>query len=89
MEIARHFLDRYLDPLAGALTPAIAERILNLRPDAEVVAYVVELAKKANAGTISEAERAEYRALADAGTLVALLKAKARRIVDSSIGNSQ
>jgi quercetin 2,3-dioxygenase len=32
-----------------------------------------------NAGLLSEAEREEYRVLADAGTLVALLKAKARR----------
>jgi hypothetical protein len=40
---------------------------------------VAELGEKADAGTLTDAERDEYRTLADAGTLVALLKAKARR----------
>jgi hypothetical protein len=41
---------------------------------------VVELGEKTDAGTLTDDERDEYRALADAGTLVALLKAKARRV---------
>ena len=38
-----------------------------------------ELGRKSNAGTLTEAEQEEYRALADAGTMVALLKAQTRR----------
>jgi hypothetical protein len=79
MATAEHFLDRYLDPVTDALTPPVAQRILDLQPDADVAARVEELGEKSNSGTITEAERDEYRSLADAGTLIALLKAKARR----------
>ena len=79
MTTAEHFLDRYLDPIAEALTPQVAQRILDLRPDPEVLARVAQLAEKSNEGTLNEEERDEYRALADAGTLIALFKAKARR----------
>jgi hypothetical protein len=79
MATAEHYLDRYLDPVTDALTPQAAQRILELEPDPEVVRRVQELGEKSNAGTLSDDERDEYRVLADAGTLVALLKAKARR----------
>jgi hypothetical protein len=81
MATAEHFLDRYLDPVTDALTPEVAQRILDLEPDSDVVRHVAELGEKSDAGTLTEAERDEYRALADAGTLVALLKAKARRVL--------
>lgn len=79
MATAENYLDRYLDPVTDALTPQVAQRILDLRPESEVVARVDELGQKSNAGTLTEDESSEYRALADAGTLIALLKAKARR----------
>jgi hypothetical protein len=82
MATAEHFLDRYLDPVTDVLTPEVAQRILDLQPDPDVVHYVAELGEKSDAGTLTEAQRDEYRALADAGTLVALLKAKARRVID-------
>ena len=81
MATVEHYLDRYLDPVTDALSPQVAQRILDLEPESDVVARVAELGEKSNAGTITEAERDEYRSLADAGTLVALLKAKARRVV--------
>lgn len=79
MATAEHFLDKYLDPVAAVLTPSVAQQILDLKPEAEIVRYIEALGEKSNAGTLTEEERDEYRALADAGTLVALLKAKARR----------
>jgi hypothetical protein len=79
MATVDHFLDRYLDPVTEALTPQVAERILSLQPDPDVVAHVARLGEKSDAGTLTDEERDEYRALADAGTLIALLKAKARR----------
>jgi hypothetical protein len=86
MAIAEHFLDRYLDPLTDALTPEVAQEFLKLQPDPEIVRLVQQLAEKSDAGTLTEAERDEYRALADAGTLVALLKAKARRTIARKSG---
>jgi hypothetical protein len=79
MGVAERVLDRYLDPLTDALSPQVAQKILELRPNPEDVARVAELGQKADAGTLTDAERDEYRTLADVGTLVALLKAKARR----------
>jgi predicted amidohydrolase YtcJ len=40
-------------------------------------AVINELAEKSNEGTLNEAERNEYKALADAGTFIAFFKAKA------------
>lgn len=79
MATAEHFLDRYLDPVTDALTPQVAQRIIDLEPESEVVRRVEELGEKSDAGTLTDEEQGEYRALADAGTLVSLLKAKARR----------
>lgn len=84
MSTVEHFLDRYLDPLADALTPQVAQRILDLRPWPQDVRRVEELGRKSNEGLLTESELADYRALADAGTLVALLKAKARRCLAQS-----
>jgi hypothetical protein len=81
MATVEHFLDRYLDPVTDVPTPQVAQRILDLEPEADVVCRVEELGEKSDAGTLTEEEREEYRALADAGTLVALLKAKARRVL--------
>ncbi len=81
MATVDHFLDRYLDPFRDALTPEVAKKIAELKPDPEVVRYVAMLGEKADAGTLTEEERDEYRALADAGTLVAILKAKARSVL--------
>jgi hypothetical protein len=79
MATVEHFLDRYLDPIAEALTPQVARKILDLQPAPEVLERISRLAEKSNEGTLTEVERDEYKALADAGTLIALFKAKARR----------
>jgi hypothetical protein len=83
MATADNFLDRYLDPVAEVLTPQVAQRILDLEPEPDVARRVAELGEKSDAGTLTEAELEEYRSLANAGTLVALLKAKARRALSS------
>lgn len=75
------FLNRYFDPLASSLTADSARSILALEADESVRQRVAELGEKCNAGQLSEEEREEYRALASAGTLISILKAKARRIL--------
>jgi hypothetical protein len=79
MASAEHFLDRYLDPVITVLTPPVAQRIIDLQPEPAVAARIQELGEKSNSGDLTDEERDEYRALADAGTLLAILKAKARR----------
>lgn len=79
MATVANLLDEFLDPLAESLTPAAAERILALKPSPHVLERVRELGKKSNEGTLTESEKEDYRALADAGTLLALLKSKAHQ----------
>jgi len=81
MATVEYYLDRYLDPVTQAFSPDVAQKILDLKPDDGVLAHVHELGEKSNSGTLTEAERDDYQSLADAGTLVALLKAKARRFL--------
>ncbi len=73
------FLDRYFEPVAAALTPQVARALVELKPDAASLARVEELGQKSDEGTLSDEERDEYRQYVDAGDLIALLKAQARR----------
>jgi hypothetical protein len=75
------FLDRYLEPMTTVFTPQLAKKIVDLRPDADVVAHVEELGRKSDSGTLSDEEREEYRSLANAGTLISILKSKARQFL--------
>jgi hypothetical protein len=75
------FLDRYLEPMTTVFTPQLAQKILDLQPDSIVTGRIEELGLKSNAGTLSEEERDEYQSLANAGTLISLVKAKARRFL--------
>ena len=86
MATAEHYLDRYLDPLTEAMSAEVARRIVDLKPDPVVVAHIEELGQRSTSGTLTPAERDEYQALADAGTLIALLKAKARRVLSKASG---
>jgi len=77
------YLDRLLEPVTRSLTPEVAQRFADLKPDAQLQDHVDQLAKKANDGTITPAEDADYKALIDAADLVALLQLKARRFLAS------
>lgn len=46
-----------------------------------VVARIGELGRKSNEGTLTDEERDEYRVFVDAGDTIAILKAKARRVI--------
>lgn len=61
-----------------------AEAIVNMNPDARVVARVTELGRKADDGTLTKTERDEYKSLVDAGDLLALPKLKARQWLDDN-----
>ena len=63
------------------MTPELAQAICKLKPSADSSKRVVELATKADAGVMSAEEREEYKAYVDAGDMLALLKAKARRFL--------
>jgi len=81
MSTGTDLLSAYIEPLAEDLTREQAEKILSTKPAAKLVARVHELAEKANAGTLSEQERAEYEYYVDVDDVIGILKAKARHLL--------
>jgi hypothetical protein len=75
------YLDRLLDPLTDALTSESASALLNLRTDPDIEARVEELRRKANEGTLTPAEDAEYKDFVEAVDVVSIVQAKARRFL--------
>ena len=74
-------LDRVLDPITDCLTPDVAAKLVALHADAQTQARVDELAEKANEGTLSTEEGAEYDRYRDAFHFVTILQAKARKLL--------
>jgi hypothetical protein len=74
-------LDQFLDPISGCLTPQVAQRIVDWRPTDALRSRIEELGRKANEGILTPEEDAEYRDYIDEGDVIALLQAKARRLL--------
>ncbi len=74
-------LDRILDPLTEAFTPRMASALLELRVDSELEARIGGLRLKAQEGTLTPAEDAEYKDFVEAIDLISIMQAKARRIL--------
>jgi len=74
--------DRFLDPVAECFTAGVAQRIVELPTDSQSVARLEQLREKANFGTLSDDERAEYEEFVEAMDFVAILKAKAKAVLD-------
>jgi hypothetical protein len=75
------YLDRLLEPLTQAFTPRLALILVELRADPELEAHIGGLRKKANDGTLTPAEEAEYRDFVEAVDLISIMQAKARRFL--------
>lgn len=71
--------DEILDSLAGCLTTEVAARILAIGIDPRIQLRVDELAAKAAAGGLSDAERAEYEDLIEKADLLGIMKSLARQ----------
>jgi hypothetical protein len=74
-------LDQFLDPTTGCLTPQIAQRIVEWQPDPKVRDRILELGRKAEEGTLTTEEDAEYERYIEDGDVIALLQAKTRRLL--------
>jgi hypothetical protein len=75
------YLNRFLEPVTDAFTLETARTFAELQADDDLQAHVDDLARKANDGTITPNEDAEYRAIIDAADLIAILQLKARRFL--------
>jgi hypothetical protein len=80
--MAISYLDRLLEPLTDVLTREVATALLELRADAELQAHIAELRRKANEGTLTSAEDAEYKDFVEAIDVISIIQAKARRFHD-------
>lgn len=80
---AVNYLDRFLDPVAEAFTPELARKIVGLQADPELATHIDVLRRKANEGTITPEEDAEYKDFVEAVDVVSILQAKARQFLDS------
>jgi len=75
-------LDALLDPLSRCLDADSARRLVDFRVDPRVQERLATLGERANEGTLSADERAEYEALINAADFISILKLKARRYLD-------
>ena len=75
------YLDRMLEPVTQCFTPEVAEKLMHIQVDPELQARIDELADKCTEGELSDGEKTEYETYVRAGNLIAILQAKARRIL--------
>ena len=74
-------LNELLDPVGRIMNRDELEQLVNLRAPAAVQARLDELAEKSTAGTLGRNEQIEYDSLISAGTLIAVLQSKARKLL--------
>jgi hypothetical protein len=81
MTTAVEAFDRMFDLLVGCFTPDVAEKVANLRADSILQARLDELADKCTEGELTPDERAEYEAYVRAIDMIAIVMAKARKLL--------
>jgi hypothetical protein len=80
--------DRATDPIFGVLTAEQARAIVDFHGDDGLAQRVEELTRKCNAGELADDERAEYEAYPSANHFIALLQAKAHRLLNGVTASS-
>jgi hypothetical protein len=73
-----NYLDRFLEPIADALTPEMARKLTELRAEPTLQAEIDVLADKANQGTLTAEEDLKYKRYIEAADIIAIFQAKAR-----------
>ena len=68
-------------PPTEAFTPKMASALFELRVDFELEAYIGNLRRKANDGTLTPVEDADYRDFVETVDLISIMQAKARRFL--------
>lgn len=78
----RSAFDRATDPIFSLLTREQARAIVEFRGEGWLARRAEELASKCNEGDLTDEERAEYEAYARANSFIAVMQAKARRLLN-------
>lgn len=74
-------LDRLFEPMTRILTPEFARQLVGLRADPEIRDRIGALADRCNEGLLTLEERADYETYVRFIDFMAILQAKARRIL--------
>ena len=75
-------IERLLEPVTACLTREVAQRIVDLRlDDQSTLERLDDLREKANEGTLTAEERAEYEDFVEGNDLVMLIKDQARCVL--------
>jgi hypothetical protein len=77
-------LDRLVEPMVRTFTPEVARSLLRLRADPELQARMDELAEKCNEGRLTAEEREEYETSIHFASYLAIIQAKARKLLKGS-----
>ena len=77
------FLDQLIEPFAECMTPDAARKIAALRSDTATQEVIDAHAEKANQGTLTQTEQAEYDQYLAAFHFVTVMQARARRLLHS------
>ncbi len=75
--------DRATEPVLRILSRDQAAQIIDFHGDKNLQLRIEELAQKANEGELTDEERAEYEGYVEANSFIAVLQAKARRLLAS------
>jgi hypothetical protein len=75
--------DRATEPVLRILNPDQARQIIDFHGDGDLQRRIEALAGKANEGELTDDERAEYEGYVEANHFIAVLQAKARRLLAS------
>lgn len=79
-------LDGLLEALSSCFDTESARRLEAFDIDPELQARIQELAERANEGTLSDEERAEYQSFIDASDLISILQLKVSRRLKANGG---
>ncbi len=80
-----HFVfERVLGAVGECLDRPSAEALIRVRADQQMQEWIEKLADKSTEGMLTPEERDEYEALVRVGNFVAILQAKARRLLSES-----
>jgi hypothetical protein len=77
-------LDRLVEPLVRTFTPDVARSLTQLRADPELQVRMDELAEKCNEGQLTAEEREGYETSIRFANYLAIIQAKARRLLKAS-----
>lgn len=79
-------LNELIEPLGDCLNPEAARRLIKLKTSAKLQARMTQLADLHSEGRLSPEEQLEYRNYVSYGTVIAVLKSKARQLLAQSNG---